>query len=57
MAIKMKPYVRQVVTGVAESHSLALLKTRDLFDISDEPEERGGTKFETVWNITRPEEK
>jgi len=43
MAIKMKPYVRQVVTGVAESHSLTLLKTRDLIDVSDEPEERGGT--------------
>jgi len=39
----MKPYVRQVVTGTAESHSLTLLKTRDLVDVSDEPEERGGT--------------
>jgi putative redox protein len=43
MSIKMKPYVRQVVTGTAESHSLTLLKTRDLVDVSDEPEERGGT--------------
>lgn len=43
MTIKMKPYVRQVVTGTAETHSLTLLKTRDLIDISDEPEERGGT--------------
>lgn len=43
MAIRMKPYVRQVVTGTAESHSLTLLKTRDLVDVSDEPEERGGT--------------
>ena len=43
MSIKMKPYVRQVVTGTAESHSLTLLKTRDLLDVSDEPEERGGT--------------
>ena len=43
MAIKMKPYVRQVVTGTAESHSLTLLRTRDLIDVSDEPEERGGT--------------
>lgn len=43
MAIKMKPYVRQVVSGTAESHSLTLLKTRDLVDVSDEPEERGGT--------------
>ena len=39
----MKPYVRQVVTGEAESHSVTVLKTRDLVDISDEPEERGGT--------------
>jgi len=43
MAIKMKPYVRQVVSGTAETHSLTLLKTRDLIDVSDEPEERGGT--------------
>ncbi len=43
MTIKMKPYVRQIVTGTAESHSLTLLKTRDLVDVSDEPEERGGT--------------
>ena len=43
MAIKMKPYVRQIVSGTAESHSLTLLKTRDLVDVSDEPEERGGT--------------
>jgi uncharacterized OsmC-like protein len=39
----MKPYVRQVVTGEAESHSITVLKTRDLMDISDEPVERGGT--------------
>ena len=43
MVIKMKPYVRQVVTGEAESHSITLLKTRDLVDVSDEPVERGGT--------------
>lgn len=43
MTIRMKPYVRQIVTGTAESHSLTLLKTRDLVDVSDEPEERGGT--------------
>jgi putative redox protein len=43
MVIKMKPYVRQVVTGEAESHSVTLLKTRDLMDVSDEPVERGGT--------------
>ncbi len=43
MAIKMKPYVRQVVTGEAESHSVTLLKAGDLVDVSDEPFERGGT--------------
>jgi len=43
VVIKMKPYVRQVVTGEAESHSITVLKTRDLMDISDEPVERGGT--------------
>ncbi len=43
MTMKSNPYVRQVVTGTAESHSLTLLKTRDLVDVSDEPEERGGT--------------
>jgi putative redox protein len=43
VVIKMKPYVRQVVTGEAESHSITLLKTRDLVDVSDEPVERGGT--------------
>lgn len=40
---KMKPYVRMVINGTAESHSLTLLKTRDLIDVSDEPAERGGT--------------
>ena len=39
----MKPYVRQIVTGTAESHSMTLLKTRDLVDVSDEPVERNGT--------------
>ena len=43
MVIKMKPYVRQAVTGEAESNSITVLKTRDLVDISDEPVERGGT--------------
>jgi len=43
MTIKMKPYVRQVVTGEAESHSITLLKAGDLVDVSDEPFERGGT--------------
>ena len=43
MTIKMKSYVRQVVTGEAESHSMTLLKAGDLIDVSDEPFERGGT--------------
>jgi putative redox protein len=43
MTIKMKKYVRQVVTGEAESHSVTLLKAGDLVDVSDEPFERGGT--------------
>lgn len=43
MTTKTKQSVRQVVTGSAESHSRTLLKTRDLVDVSDEPEERGGT--------------
>lgn len=43
MTVKVKPYVRQVVTGTAESHSRTLLKARDLVDVSDEPAERGGT--------------
>ena len=40
---KVKTVVRVKMTGVAESHSLTLLKTRDLVDVSDEPAERGGT--------------
>ncbi len=43
MAIKMKPYVRQIVTGEAESHSVTIIKSRGLIDVSDEPVERGGT--------------
>lgn len=43
MVIKMKKYVRQVVTGEAETHSMTLLKAGDLVDVSDEPFERGGT--------------
>jgi len=43
MAITMKPFVRQVVTGEAESHSVTVLRSRDLMDVSDEPVERGGT--------------
>ena len=41
--IKTKTFVRAKVSGVAESHSLTLLKARDLVDVSDEPPERGGT--------------
>ncbi len=41
--IKPKTVVRYKVTGEAESHARTLLKTRDLVDVSDEPEERGGT--------------
>ncbi len=43
MTIKMKKYVRQVVTGEAESHTVTVLKAGDLLDVSDEPVERGGT--------------
>ena len=43
LTIKMKKYVRQVVTGEAESHSVTLLKAGDLVDVSVEPFERGGT--------------
>lgn len=41
--VKIKTTVRVKLSGVAESHSLTLLKTRDLVDVSDEPAERGGT--------------
>jgi len=41
--IKPKTFVRARLSGVAESHSLTLLKTRDLVDVSDEPVARGGT--------------
>ena len=43
MTIKMKKYVRQVVTGEAESHTVTVLKAGDLLDVSDEPVERGGS--------------
>ena len=38
-----KTRVRTKVSGESESHSRTLLKSRDLIDISDEPEMRGGT--------------
>lgn len=41
--MKIKTVVRTKLSGVAESHSRTLLKTRDLVDVSDEPLERGGT--------------
>jgi len=41
--VKPKSVVRYTISGSAESHSRTLLKARDLVDISDEPEERGGT--------------
>jgi len=41
--VKPKSIVRYRISGSAESHSRTLLKVRDLLDVSDEPEERGGT--------------
>ncbi len=41
--MKIKTIIRSKLSGVAESHSLTLLKVRDLVDVSDEPLERGGT--------------
>lgn len=43
MKTRPKTFVRTKLTGAAESHSMTLLKTRDLVDVSDEPVERGGT--------------
>lgn len=43
MDIKPKTVVKVKISGEAESHSRTLLKTRDLMDIADEPEVRGGT--------------
>ena len=41
--VKPKSVVRYTISGSAESHCRTLLKARDLVDVSDEPEERGGT--------------
>jgi len=41
--MKPKTVVRTRVAGTAESHSVTVLKVRDLVDVSDEPPERGGT--------------
>ncbi len=43
MKVKPKTVVSQKVHGVAENHCRTLLKTRDLIDVSDEPQERGGS--------------
>lgn len=43
MTATPRTVVRTKINGVAENHSLTVLKTRDLLDISDEPAERGGT--------------
>jgi len=42
-ASSLKTRVRTKVSGESESHSRTLLKSRDLIDISDEPEVRGGS--------------
>ena len=43
MNVKPKTSVRTKVSAISESHSRTLLKTRDLVDVADEPEIRGGT--------------
>jgi len=40
---KLKTSVRTKLTGEAESHSRTLLRSRDLIDVSDEPQVRGGS--------------
>lgn len=40
---KLKRSVRTKLSAEAESHSRTVLRTRDLMDVSDEPEARGGT--------------
>lgn len=42
-SVKPKTTVRTKVSAVSESHSRTLLKVRDLIDVADEPEVRGGT--------------
>lgn len=39
---KLLKNVRYSITGKAETHSRTVLKVRDLIDVSDEPEVRGG---------------
>jgi len=43
MNTKLKTTVQVKLAASSESHSRTLLKTRDLIDVSDEPEVRGGT--------------
>ncbi len=43
MNVKLKPILTYTLSGAAESHTLTVLKTRDLLDVSDEPLARGGT--------------
>lgn len=43
MTAKLKTTVQVKLSGESESHSRTLLKTRDLIDVADEPEVRGGT--------------
>jgi putative redox protein len=45
MAIKMKTSITMTVKADCTSHSLAKVKTRDLFLLIDEPVERGGTNL------------
>lgn len=43
MNTKLKTKVQVKLSASSESHSRTLLKTRDLIDVADEPEVRGGT--------------
>lgn len=43
MNTKLKTTVQVKLAGTSESHSRTLLKSRDLIDVADEPEVRGGT--------------
>ena len=43
MTAKLKTTVQVKLSATSESHSRTLLKSRDLIDVADEPEVRGGT--------------
>jgi len=43
MKIQAKTIVQFQMIGEAETHSRTLLRTRELVDVSDEPEARGGS--------------